>query len=59
MEFSTAVYDGEGRMKKEEMGWLLEKEWNWGRGEECMVLCIGHSIPLIFIDEINKPTSFS
>ena len=49
MEFSTAVYDGEGRMKKEEMGWLLEKEWNWGRGEECMVLCIGPSIPSIFM----------
>ena len=23
---------GKGRMKKEEMGWLLEKEWIWGRG---------------------------
>ena len=48
MEFSTAVYHEEREDEKRGNGLAFGKEWNWGRGEECMVLCIGPSIPSIF-----------
>ena len=50
-----------GRMKKEEMGWLLEKS---GIGEEVRNVWFYVSVPrflqyLRVIDEVNKPISFS